>query len=190
MDGYIARGEIGVTSPNGDNKINSTNTTVGIQFDWPIFDGGYGKAKSSASKEKVKEVKAQLAFKKREIRTEIEESFFKLNIAKENIKNSHDAIQSARESLRLSVLRLKAGITTQREVVSNQRDLTQAEVNHIQAVTDYNTHIISLQSKTGVKELKGCKKKIYRNTSGINQSNENVPPNQLSLSIDSCMELL
>ena len=134
-------------------------------------------------------MQAELALKKSEIRKEIEESFFKLNIAKENIKNSSDAIQSAKESLRLSVLRLKAGITTQREVVNNQRDLTQAEVNHIQALTDYNIHMISLQSQTGVKGLKNCKKKIYRNNSSLNKRKDNVPTNDLSLNMDSCMEL-
>ena len=134
-------------------------------------------------------MQAELALKKSEIRKEIEESFFKLNIAKENIKNSSDAIQSAKESLRLSVLRLKAGITTQREVVNNQRDLTQAEVNHIQALTDYNIHIISLQSKTGLKGLKDCTKKTYRNNSSVNKKKDNGHANHLSLNMDSCMEL-
>ena len=189
VDGYIAKGEIGVASPRYENNINSTNTTIGIQFDWPIFDGGYGKAKYYASKEKVKEVQAELALKKSEIRKEIEESFFKLNIAKENIKNSSDAIQSAKESLRLSVLRLKAGITTQREVVNNQRDLTQAEVNHIQALTDYNIHIISLRSKTGLKGFKDCTKKISRNNSSIKKRKDNGHANHLPLNMDSCMEL-
>ncbi len=190
FDGYISRGEIGVPSPRDENKINSTNTTIGIQFDWPIFDGGYSKAKYSASKEKVKAVQAQLALKKSQIRKEIEESFFKLDIAKESIKNSYDAIESAKESLRLSVLRLKAGITTQREVVNNQRDLTQAEVNHIQALTDYNIHIISLQSKTGIEKLNSCEKKISKNNSRINKKNQMMPSNQLSSKRDSCLELL
>ncbi len=190
VDGSIARGEIGVASPRTENNINSTNTTIGIQLNWPIYDGGYGKAKYSASKEKVKEVEAKLALKKSQIKKEIEESFFKLDIAKENIKNSYDAIKSAKEALRLSVLRLEAGITTQREVVNNQRDLTQAEVNYVQALTDYNIHIISLKSKTGVKELKHCTKKIYRNNSNINKPQGNLPSNHLSLIRDSCIELL
>ena len=190
VDGYIAKGEVGGSPPRDNNNINSTNTTIGIQLSWPVFDGGYTKATYSASKEKVKEVQVELALTKRQIRKEIEESFFKLNIAKENIKNSYDAIQSAKESLRLSHLRLKAGIATQREVVNNQRDLTQSEVKHIQALTEYNTHIISLQSKTGINELKDCTKKINSDNASINKKIPNLPSNHLSLNKDSCLELL
>ena len=64
-------------------------------------------------------------------------------------------VDSAKESLRLALIRLKAGITTQREVVTNQRDLTQAEVNYIEAITDYNSNlVISLQFISGVKLIR------------------------------------
>ena len=186
IDSSIAEGEIAVASPRGNNSINNFTTTVGLQFQWQLFDGGSSKAKYNAKKEKVKEIEAQLALKKAEIKNEIEEIFIKMNVTKQNIQNSYDAIQSAKESLRLSLLRLQAGIATQREVFNNQKDLTQAEVNHIKAITEYNESIISLQRRTGINEFKKCSIKDQLDDSLI----ENQQLSSITLTKDPCMELL
>ena len=194
LDGYISKGELGVASPRGDNEINSYNNTIGIQLDWPLYDGGRGKSKYYAEKEKVKEGEIQIDLKKSEIRKEIEEIFFNLDVSRQNITNSAYTIQSARESLRLSQLRLQSGITTQREVVNNQRDLTEAEVNHIKSIADYNQNLIKLQRQTGVKELQTCS-----NSSTDKNKIENSDPHDLNkdkgfdslpLYKESCPELL
>ncbi|KGG11568.1 Outer membrane efflux protein precursor [Prochlorococcus marinus str. LG] len=184
FDSSLSKGETFVSSPRTNNSINSQNNTLGLQFNWPIFDGGYSKARYNAKKEKVKELEARIALKKTEIRKEVEEIFYKLNISKESIKNSYEAIQSSKESLRLSILRLKTGITTQREVIVSQRDLTQAEVNHIKSITDYNTNLITLQRKTGIKKLQNCEDK---DTNALSEKNL---PNHLSLNEEACIGLL
>ena len=65
-------------------------------------------------------------------------------------------VLSARESLRLAKLRYKSGITTQREVVNNQRDLTDAEVRYIISVTSYNSLLADLSRQTGIENIKPC----------------------------------
>ena len=124
----------------------------------------------------MKEIEAKFSLKKAEIRNEIEEIFIEMNVAKQNIKNSYEAIQSAQESLRLAILRLKAGITTQREVFNNQKDLTQAEVKHIEAITKYNQNMINLQRKTGINAFKECNIVKGSSSSSFNK--------------DSCLDLL
>ena len=151
-----AKGEAIAVSPNNNNEIYSQSNTVGIKFNWKIFDGGYGRATYNSKKEKSKEIKANFLLKKLEIREAVEDSFFNIDIAKQNILNSYDEINSAKESLRLALLRLEAGITTQREVVNNQRDLTQAEVNYILAITDYNLNLVKLRRQTGIMEIDSC----------------------------------
>ena len=49
-------------------------------------------------------------------------------------------------------MRLKAGVTTQREVVNNTRDLVESEGNLNQAITDYNLNLFSLQRKQAKKK--------------------------------------
>ena len=53
-------------------------------------------------------------------------------------------------------LRFQAGVTTQREVVDTQRDLTKAEVSYANAVTDYNVSIAELRRRTGLDQVLAC----------------------------------
>ena len=94
---------------------------------------------------------------KTQIREDIEQSYYKLDIANENIMHSYRAKIAAKEALRLAVLRLDAGITNQREVLNNQRDLAQSEEAYVKSLNDYNLYLISLQRETGISELKTCK---------------------------------
>ena len=52
--------------------------------------------------------------------------------------------------------RLEAGLTTQREVVNNQGDLTEAESNFVNAITDYNKIILKLERLSGLDPLSIC----------------------------------
>ena len=47
-------------------------------------------------------------------------------------------------------------LATQREVVNNQRDLTQAELKYARAINQYNTSLAQLQRRTGLDALIAC----------------------------------
>ena len=47
-------------------------------------------------------------------------------------------------------------MSTQREVVDNQRDLTQAELKYAQSIRRYNTSIAELRRRTGLDALIPC----------------------------------
>ena len=124
------------------------------------------------------EAKLSFAARRAQIRKEVEEVFFKLESAKLNISASYIEVISARESLRLAKLRYKSGITTQREVVNNQRDLTDSEVRYIISVTSYNTLLAELTRQTGLENIKPCDIKANQenqrdldNTLNLNESN-------------------
>ncbi len=135
---------------------SSINNTVGLKATWRIFDGGNARASYKYNKEMAKISEARFAEKRNLIRQEIEKHFFQLNTASDDIASSIHEVIAARESLRLARLRFKAGVSTQREVVNNQRDLTQAEVGYSNALNDYNTNIIELQRKTGINYTNAC----------------------------------
>ena len=48
------------------------------------------------------------------------------------------------------------GVGVQREVVNNQRDLTQAELKYARAINQYNTSLAQLQRRTGLDALIAC----------------------------------
>jgi OMF family outer membrane factor len=54
-------------------------------------------------------------------------------------------------------LRFQAGVTTQREVVDNQRDLTQAQVFYTDAIASYNLSLAELSRRTGLDQVVFCK---------------------------------
>ncbi|WP_320675623.1 TolC family protein [Prochlorococcus sp. MIT 1300] len=135
----------------------SASNTIGLSANWNIFDGGRAKALYRYNKQKAKESKANFAATTNNIRKAVEESFFQLQTANQDIETMTREVLASRESLRLARLRFQAGVTTQREVVNNQRDLTQAEVRYADAITTYNTSLAQLRRRTGLDEFKLCK---------------------------------
>ncbi len=156
----FARGELNKISPKTDTESSSFSNTIGLNATWFIFDGGNARSLYNFNKSKAKEAKLNFALQRAQIRKEVEEVFFKLESAKLNISSSYTEVLSARESLRLAKLRYKSGITTQREVVNNQRDLTDSEVRYIISVTSYNTLLSDLSRQTGLDNIKPCDIKV------------------------------
>ena len=134
------------------------------------------------NKSKAKEAKLNFAARRAQIRQEVEQVFFKLESAKLNISASYTEVLSARESLRLAKLRYKSGITTQREVVNNQRDLTDSEVRCIISVTSYNTLLADLSRQTGLDNIKPCDIKVnQQNQSDIDSKSSLYESNLIPL---------
>ena len=92
----------------------------------------------------------------------MEQSFISLRTAIQNIETTASEVLSSRESLRLSQLRVQAGVSTQREVVDNQRDLTNAELRYAGAIRDYNTSLAQLRRRTGLDDFSPTAKQFGR----------------------------
>ena len=131
---------------------NSTALTA----TWRLFDGGRARAEYRRSKQAAEESRVNFASTRDQIRLEVEDSFIGLRTAVQNIETTSSEVLSSRESLRLSQLRVQAGVTTQREVVNTQRDLTNAELRYAGAINEYNTRLAQLQRRTGLDALTAC----------------------------------
>ncbi len=134
----------------------SASNTVGLNASWAIFDGGRARAQYRQNKQRAEESKFNFASERDRIRSEVEDSFFDLRRASQNIHTSASEVLFTAESLRLARLRFQAGVTTQREVVDTQRDLTKAEVSYANAITDYNVSIAELRRRTGLDQVLAC----------------------------------
>jgi len=131
---------------------NSTSLTAS----WRLFDGGRARAEYRRSKQAAEESRFNFASTRDQIRLQVEDSFTGLRTAIQTIETTSSEVLSSRESLRLSNLRVQAGVSTQREVVNNQRDLTQAELKYAGAIKDYNTRLAQLRRRTGLDALVAC----------------------------------
>ncbi|MCB4393331.1 TolC family protein [Synechococcus sp. HB1133] len=139
----------------GDFTYGIQNSTA-LTANWRLFDGGRARAQYRRSKQAAEESRFKFASTRDQIRLEVERSFFSLRTAIQKIDTTASEVLSSRESLRLSQLRVQAGVSTQREVVNNQRDVTQAELKYAQAIREYNTNLAQLRRRTGLDALVAC----------------------------------
>jgi OMF family outer membrane factor len=136
----------------------SAQNSTSLRATWRLFDGGRARAEYRRSKQAAEESTYRFASARDSIRLEVEQSFFGLRTAVQNIRTTETEVLSSRESLRLSQLRVQAGVSTQREVVNNQRDLTNAELRYAGAIRNYNTSLAQLRRRTGLDALVSCSK--------------------------------
>jgi OMF family outer membrane factor len=134
----------------------SVENSVGMRFDWTVFDGGAARARYRGLKQKAEENRFLFARTRDQVRFEVEQSFYNLERNNRNIATTSREVISSREALRLARLRFQAGVTTQREVVDNQRDLTQAEVRYSDAIVNYNKSLAELRRRTGLDQVAFC----------------------------------
>ena len=139
----------------GDFTYGMQNSTA-LTASWRLFDGGRARAQYRRSKQAAEESRFNFARTRDQIRLQVEQSFFGLRSAIQSIDTTAIEVLSSRESLRLSQLRVQAGVGVQREVVNNQRDLTQAELKYARAINQYNTSLAQLQRRTGLDALIAC----------------------------------
>ena len=152
----------GQTNQPSTTSIDQGDFSYGVQNSsaltatWRLFDGGRARAEYRRSKQAAEESRFNFARTRDQIRLEVEQSFFGLRTAVQSIDTTASEVLSSRESLRLAQLRVQAGVTTQREVVNTQRDLTQAELKYARAIRDYNTNLSQLRRRTGLDALVAC----------------------------------
>ena len=139
----------------GDFTYGVQNRTA-LTATWRLFDGGRARAEYRRSKQAAEQSRFDFANLRDRIRFEVEQSFFGLRAAIQSIETTAIEVLSSKESLRLAQLRVQAGVGVQREVVNNQRDLTQAELKYARAINSYNTNMALLQRRTGLDALVAC----------------------------------
>ena len=151
------QGEANVSSPV-EQQVYGWNmgNTVGLLGTWNIFDGGRARAQYRRDKLRAEASAYEFANQRGAIRLEVEQSFYDLKANQQTIRTASRAVISQREALRLARLRFQAGVTTQREVVDNQRDLTRAQQTYANAVADYNITIAELRRFTGLDQVVSC----------------------------------
>ncbi|AII48408.1 RND transporter [Synechococcus sp. KORDI-52] len=172
----------GQTNQPSRSDIDMGDFTYGVQnataltASWRLFDGGRARAGYRRFKQAAEQSRFNFANTRDQIRFEVEESFIGLRTAMQNIETTSSEVMSSRESLRLSQLRVQAGVSTQREVVDNQRDLTQAEFRYAGAIRDYNTNLARLRRRTGLDALIAC--------DAVSRPSTKPEPGQLSIPIE------
>ena len=118
--------------------------SVGVQMNWLLYDGGAIRA--AAKQEEIDRQREANRFAqiREQIRFDVERSFSNLKANEENIRTSLQAIEAAREEVRLARLRFQAGVGTQTDRLNAETRLTRARGNVLFAVVGYNRALAAL----------------------------------------------
>ena len=151
-------GDSSISSFREQNITNSTSNVAGIRLSLKLYDGGLTFQDYKSSESLTKELVSNFEQNKLIIKKNIENTLKNLNSNKNKIFISSSQVDAAKEALQISLKRLNAGITTQREVVNAQSDLSEAESNFINSFYEFNTNISKLRRMTGLEETNKCNK--------------------------------
>lgn len=103
-----------------------------------------------ARNEEVKESKIEKIQVIRNTQQKILDVFNRINTAQEVIEAAKKEVISADESLRLSIVRLEAGVGIYTDVIKAQETQTRALVKYINAIIDYNILQAQMMFETGL----------------------------------------
>jgi len=145
-------------STNIDSEKSSSNytNTISLNFTWSIFNGGQNK---NSYKSKIADAESEeYAYKnlKNILRTNISKAYLNLKLNEEKIISSLKEIKSSKESVRLSSLRYDVGISTLKDVLVRQSELSNAKSKYINALYNYNLNLDELERLTFLEKSKNC----------------------------------
>jgi len=145
-------------SPNIDPDKSGSNytNTISLNFAWSIFDGGQNK---NSYKSKIADAESEEnTFKslKNVLKTNITKAYLNLKLNEQKILSSLKEIESTQESVRLSRLRYDVGISTLKDVLVRQSELSNAKSKNINALYNYNLNLDELERLTFLEISKNC----------------------------------
>ncbi|HSL71979.1 MAG TPA: TolC family protein, partial [Longimicrobiales bacterium] len=111
--------------------------SMGIQFNWPIFDGLRAKGNYDQAQAQALIADLQLAQERETVALEVAEARAAFQSAKALFEARKQNTSEAQEALRLATLRFGRGLSTQLEVQDAQLAAMQAETNEARAIYDY-----------------------------------------------------
>jgi len=157
LSSIFSKGEVGATGNIDYEKSGSNYTnTISLNFAWSIFDGGQNK---NSYKSKIADAEAEkytYENLKNVLTTSISKAYLNLKLNEEKIISSLKEIESSKESVRLSRLRYDVGISTLKDVLIRQSELSNAKSSYINAIYNYNLNLDQLERLTFLELSQNC----------------------------------
>ncbi len=142
-------GRRGNSRGSNDTFPMDVNWAVGFNVNVPIFNGFETSYQVKEAMGNYGEIKALEDQTRQQIALDVERSYLNLIGAGERIKATESAVRSAKENLDLSNGRYRVGVGSIIEITEAQVINTQAQTNHIQAITDHKIFEADLAKAMG-----------------------------------------
>ena len=139
------------------SKYGSSYTnTISLNLSWNIFNGGQNKNSYKSREAGARGEKYSYNNLKNILKTNITKAYLNLKLNKEKILTTSKEISSTKESLRLSRLRYDVGISTLKDVLVRQKELSDAKSKNINAIYNYNLNLDELKRLTFLEINNNC----------------------------------
>ncbi len=152
----FSKGDTLSTNIDSENYGSNYTNTISLNFAWSIFNGGQNK---NAYKSKIADAEAEeyaLKNLKNILTTNISKAYLNLKLNEEQIISSLKEIESSKESVRLARLRYDIGISTLKDLLVRQSELSNAKSKKINALYNYNLNLDELERLTFLDISKDC----------------------------------
>ena len=170
----LSKGESLSTNIDPEKSGSNYTNTISLNFAWSIFNGGKNK---SSYKSKIADAESEeYSYEnlKNVLTTNISKAYLNLKLNEEKIISSFKEIESSKESVRLSRLRYDVGISTLKDVLVRQSELSNAKSKNINAIYNYNLNLDELERLTFLEISKNCLD-INNNKNNDRESICNIP---------------
>ena len=146
-----------LTSSIDPSKSSSTySNKISLNFAWNIYNGGQNNNSAKSKKSEAEAKNFEYLNLQNILKTNISEAFLNLLKNKEKLISTKKEIIASQEALRLSRLRYEVGISTLKDVLVRQKELTHAKSKNIEAVYNYNINLDKLERLTFLPKHKKC----------------------------------
>ncbi|MEO9485515.1 MAG: TolC family protein [Ekhidna sp.] len=125
------------------------NGVVGITASIPIFDGFLKSNKIQQNKLQVKQIENQMAFTKKNIDLEIEQSQISLSSLLETLDVQQQNVELAQEVYDISKIKYQEGVGSNIEVINADASLKESQTNYLNSLYQAITSQIELKKALG-----------------------------------------
>ena len=127
----------------GPQEGASWAATLAVQV--PLFDAGARKAEVMSARANLETVRAQAQQVVNAISTEVESAVLNAETARQSVRAAEKAVTSAHAQLAAAEGKYREGVGIFVEVLDAQRAVTRARTNHVRAIYDYQSSLVSLR---------------------------------------------
>lgn len=136
------------TFPGIDANKRSWKVAAGVTYNF--YDGGATKAKVNQAKQDLLVARETEQKTREDVQLEVKQAYLNIRSAAQKVEETQTVVDQARENYRIQNIRYQAGVGINLDVLDAQLSLNEAQVNHIQALYDYNVGIAKLEQVMGV----------------------------------------
>ena len=143
-----------------DRSSSTYSNQISLNLSWKFFNGGQNHNSFKAKQAEADAEKLKYQNLTNVIKTNISEAYLSLLKNKNKLISTKKEIIASKEALRLARLRYEVGISTLKDVLIRQKELTLSQSKNIDSIYNYNINLDKLERLTFLLKNKNCNSDI------------------------------